>query len=215
MQSNFIMNIICKLLFLLCFSGVVEASHKRVLLEDVQALTFKGGEYTLGRRAPAIPKLNCMGGNGCDLAQSRGALPNVIQCINRGSDGTDAQWECSAELDSAFQLGVTDVACEGYEYPNDPYVLEGSCGLEFTIELTPKGKILSEQTLSFQGLLPGIVFWIGVLLLCVVISSVSTPGYGHRGYASRGYASRGYASRRSRGYGRSRRSTGFGGTKRR
>ena len=30
--------------------------------------------------------------------------------------------------------------CEGYDYPEDPYILAGSCGLEYTLELTQQGR---------------------------------------------------------------------------
>ena len=39
------------------------------------------------------------------------------------------QWECKAELDSKYQFGRLQVSCEGYEYPDDPYILRGSCGV--------------------------------------------------------------------------------------
>lgn len=46
------------------------------------------------------------------------------------------QWECKAELDSKYQFGRIQVSCEGYEYPDDPYVLRGSCGVsEIDIEV--------------------------------------------------------------------------------
>jgi hypothetical protein len=32
------------------------------------------------------------------------------------------------------------VLCEGYDYPDDPYILAGSCGLEYTLELTKLGR---------------------------------------------------------------------------
>ena len=34
--------------------------------------------------------------------------------------------------------------CEGYDYPDDPYILEGSCALRYTLEYTPKG--LAQQS---------------------------------------------------------------------
>ena len=46
------------------------------------------------------------------------------------------QWQCSAELDDSVKLGRTDVTCEGYDYPEDPYVLAGSCGVQYTLEST-------------------------------------------------------------------------------
>ena len=156
MQSNSSMTFTWKLLFVLYIMGAGEATHTphstRVLIGDVQTLTLKSGEYTVGRRVAAIPQLNCVGGNGRALAQRRGwGWPSVVQCQNQGSDGKDAQWACTTELDGAFRLGVTEVACEGYEYPDDPYILTGSCGLEFTIELTPEGHRQSNQTKLSSG----------------------------------------------------------------
>ena len=40
-----------------------------------------------------------------------------------------AQWECKADMDNAYQFGRIQVTCEGYEYPDDPYILKGSCGV--------------------------------------------------------------------------------------
>jgi hypothetical protein len=39
-----------------------------------------------------------------------------------------------------YRLGSVSVACEGYDYPEDPYILAGSCGLEYTLELTQQGR---------------------------------------------------------------------------
>ena len=215
-----------KMLFFMCIMAAGEATHTRVLLGDIQTLTLKSGESTAGRRSSPIPQLNCVGGNGRTLAHRKGALPSVVQCQNQGSDGTDIQWACTAELDAAFRLGVTDVACEGYEYPNDPYVLTGSCGLEFTIELTPEGHQLSRQTTSSSGpSVGGIVFLVGLVLLCGCLGGDGTrstrnsgPGF-WSGAAVGSWAASSGRSYRSSGYGggggRSYRSTGFGGTRRR
>ena len=39
------------------------------------------------------------------------------------------QWECKADMDSAYRFGRIQVSCEGYDNPDDPYVLRGSCGV--------------------------------------------------------------------------------------
>jgi len=39
------------------------------------------------------------------------------------------QWECKTDMDNAFRFGEISVYCEGYDYPDDPYVLKGSCGV--------------------------------------------------------------------------------------
>eukprot|EP00048_Salpingoeca_helianthica_P016291 m.231518 g.231518 ORF g.231518 m.231518 type:complete len:298 (-) comp18386_c0_seq1:49-942(-) len=118
--------------FLLLAAALLVAAEQgfdRILLRDVQTLTFFAGKFTLGRRVSPIPQLNCVSG-ACHAA------PRVIQCKNQGHDGRDYQWKCEAELASGYQLGVTDVICEGFEHPQDPYILAGSCGLEYTIEVS-------------------------------------------------------------------------------
>lgn len=39
------------------------------------------------------------------------------------------QWECKTDMDSQYRFGEIAVNCEGYDYPDDPYVLKGSCGV--------------------------------------------------------------------------------------
>ena len=46
-------------------------------------------------------------------------------------------WECRAELNVKVQFGATTVNCEGYQHPDDPYILAGSCSLEFTLDWNP------------------------------------------------------------------------------
>jgi len=35
------------------------------------------------------------------------------------------QWKCEAELDVGVRFGATDVTCEGYDFADDPYILQG------------------------------------------------------------------------------------------
>ena len=65
-----------------------------------------------------------------------------MRCKNQGSDYDDEniQWTCTASLPSEFKLGSTDVICEGYDSSNDPYVLKGSCGVEYRLILTDAGE---------------------------------------------------------------------------
>ncbi|RUS89265.1 hypothetical protein EGW08_003008 [Elysia chlorotica] len=106
----------------------------KMLLSDVKALTLRQGQMTNARRSPPVPQLKCVGG----AAQYK-FTPKVVQCINMGSDGHDIQWECKTDMDNAYRFGNVEVTCEGYDYPNDPYVLKGSCGLEYTLEFTEEG----------------------------------------------------------------------------
>ncbi|XP_067886510.1 store-operated calcium entry-associated regulatory factor [Heterodontus francisci] len=128
---------LCHCLWLLQVFSQAEGAHdsERVLLREVQTLTLYSGQYTTGRRTSPVPQLQCVGGTaGCSAF-----FPHVVQCYNKGWDGYDVQWECKTDMDSAYRFGPITVSCEGYNYPEDPYILKGSCGLEYVIELTEEG----------------------------------------------------------------------------
>ncbi|XP_067677254.1 store-operated calcium entry-associated regulatory factor-like [Haliotis asinina] len=111
------------------------AMGDRVLLRDISALTLRHGMPTTARRSHSVPQVKCVGGSaGCHAF-----VPQVVQCQNRGFDGYDVQWECKTDMDNAYRFGQVEVSCEGYDYPDDPYVLRGSCGLEYTLDLTKEG----------------------------------------------------------------------------
>jgi len=110
----------------------VSAKSDRIRLKDVETLTLYSDKWTTSRRSSPVKQLTCTGGH-CNRATIETA-----QCYNRGFDGNDVQWECKAELPSNYKFGRLEVSCEGYEYPDDDYVLAGSCGLEYTISEVSK-----------------------------------------------------------------------------
>lgn len=119
-------------LFVVLLKEGYGAYPERILLQDIQVITLQQGKYTNARRVSPILQLTCTGGTaGCSAF-----VPEVVQCYNRGSDGYDVQWECKTEMEKAFRFGKLEVSCEGYDYPDDPYVLRGSCGLEYRVDLT-------------------------------------------------------------------------------
>ncbi|KAM4708955.1 store-operated calcium entry-associated regulatory factor isoform 1-T2 [Discoglossus pictus] len=121
--------------------------QERVLLRDIQAITLHADRYTNARRTSPVPQLKCIGGSaGCNAV-----MPQVVQCHNRGWDGIDVQWECQVDMDNAYRFGKVEVNCEGFEYPEDPYVLRGSCGLEYTLELTEQGRRKTQDGHSYSG----------------------------------------------------------------
>ena len=91
---------------------------------------------TTGRRSSPVPQLSCVGGSG----SGRGLEPAVVQCYNRGWDGREVQWECKTDMEGAARFGRVEVVCEGYDYAEDDFILAGSCGLEYTLELTKEGR---------------------------------------------------------------------------
>jgi len=128
------------LLFLVLVTG---AKNEKVRLTDVQSLTLYKNQYTTGRRAPPIPQLKCLGGTASKLTDY---YPDVVQCYNRGSDGDDVQWECKADLDNSVKFGKLNVYCEGYDYPDDPYILKGSCGLEYYLDYVGGGQKYDQKS---------------------------------------------------------------------
>ena len=93
----------------------------------------------------ALPQLACVGGSAKGLYNV-----DVMRCENAGSeyDAEDVQWTCRASLPADFKLGSTDVICEGYDDPDDPYVLKGSCGVEYRLILTDQGEVRHTASLS-------------------------------------------------------------------
>ncbi|CAH8297827.1 unnamed protein product, partial [Schistosoma turkestanicum] len=112
-----------------CFS---EAKSNRVLLRDVDVITLHHDKFAQSRKGYRLPQLKCVGGSGFKYPQY---YPRVAQCYNRGFDGHDVQWECKAELDKSVSFGSVNVNCEGYDYPEDEYILHGSCALEYELNL--------------------------------------------------------------------------------
>merc|ERR1711962_1563107 len=120
------------ILFCTVLTGTLGQMFKKVKLKDVDVLTLYQGKMTNGRRSSPIPQLQCRGGSaGCGAF-----VPEVVQCYNRGSDGLEIQWECKTEMPMEYKFGKVQVSCKGYDYPDDPYILAGSCGLEYTIDRT-------------------------------------------------------------------------------
>ena len=108
-----------------------------VLLSDIQTLTLYANRQTSARRVSSIPQLKCIGGSARNLYDI-----DIMRCKNSGTeyDSTDVQWTCTAQLPPEFKLGGTDVICEGYESLDDPFVLKGSCGVEYRLVLTEEGE---------------------------------------------------------------------------
>jgi len=106
-----------------------------VFLGDVKVLTLYSGKFTKARRTRAIPQISCVGGSAAGRYD-----PNVIQCTNMGWDGNDYQWKCDTDLPDDYRLGRITVSCEGYNNPQDRNILIGSCGVEYELDYTERGK---------------------------------------------------------------------------
>ena len=56
-------------------------------------------------------------------------------------------------MDNLYRFGEVEVVCEGYDYPEDPYITKGSCGLEYTLEYTKEGRLPNTKRNILQKVL--------------------------------------------------------------
>ncbi|KAK4239873.1 hypothetical protein C8A03DRAFT_32068 [Achaetomium macrosporum] len=129
------------LLALLTLSSVTLAARPKdaILLSDVKSLTLRSPGLTTSRRVSPIPQLKCL--SSPQLCRLAGPI-KTMRCTNQGSSYTsqDIEWACVATLPSTVRLDRTEVICEGYSNADDAYVLKGSCGVEYTLQLTEEGE---------------------------------------------------------------------------
>jgi hypothetical protein len=193
----------------------VTSTDPKVRLTEISALTFRQGDLTTARRGAPIAQLTCSGS--CRRA------PTNVQCINVGHDGKDVNWKCDGEIPSETSFGDIDVNCEGYSYPEDPFVLVGSCGLFY--QLTGDDTIqmaipVSEKSSGFPygGLIllalltlacSGSSFWQGAAAGAIVGSALTSGHRRRRSQRRSGRRGTGWSSSSTR------QATGFGRTTRR
>ena len=187
---------------LIIFLGI-NIAFAKIKLSDVDALTFRAGEMTTGRRSAPLPQLKCTGA--CTAS-----VPKTIQCKNIGSDGLDVQWDCTAELPNNRKFGILNVYCEGFDYPTDPYILEGSCQLQF--ELMYKNARNHSDTSDIAA-------YILVILILAIICNCGgggryVGGCGGGGGGGGFWSGLGLGALAGNAYGGRRRGGGWGGRRR-
>lgn len=102
-------------------------------LTDIQAVTFRAGEYADRVRSTNQLTMQCTKGDACRSTHS--FHPTTAMCENKGSDGVRAQWRCEfPELNQAVRIPEFTVRCEGWSYPGDPMIRPGSCILDYSLE---------------------------------------------------------------------------------
>lgn len=127
-----------------CHTESTVGHPNRILLRDVEVLTFKAGAMTSDF---VLPQIIC---KGIYCNENQNYDINSIQCKNKGFDGNDINWKCETVVKNKnpkYEYYVSDfqVSCKGYEYPKDPYILVGSCNVEYTLD-RKINKISSLQT---------------------------------------------------------------------
>jgi len=102
----------------------------KVKMRDVETLLFRKDMMTTGRRSSPVSQMICTG------QPCRYNAPDSISCKNIGWDGKDPIWDCTTSSMKDTKLSTIEVQCEGYEYPDDPNILVGSCAALYKLSYT-------------------------------------------------------------------------------
>jgi hypothetical protein len=175
--------------------------NKKVLIKDVNILLFQRNKKTTDRRTNPVNQLQCI--------ENCHNKPDRVICNNKGFDGIDAIWECESDP-KGTEFDYLNVECEGYDYPDDPYILTGSCSLEYKLKYNSYPS-LNRNTFESSNPIVGLC----ILLLIVYCLCNHEPKHFNRAsYDSSKGARVGYmASRRGRNtWGKSSAFKGFGGS---
>ena len=166
-------------LFVFCCSA--QSHFSKILLQNVDKIVLREGQMTNARRVSPIPQLRCVGGSaGCRSAPT----PNLVICSNIGSQGGEVRWECEADFDQRYRFGRVQVSCEGYEHPDDTYILKDSCGLEYEIDYEYSHSAYNQNYYSSDQSswlsLTNIIFFaaIGILIYAIYKNSFDTRDTG-------------------------------------
>lgn len=150
-----------------------------------QPLTTNPFPYSTVLPSLPLSLLNPTQPNQTQLNPTQTPTLNKTEILNQTKKTTeDIQWSCTAPLPPTLRLDATDVICEGYASSSDPYVLRGSCGVEYTLQLTEEGRRrhpdLYKKTKEgdWAGYLFGVVF---VAVLGWIIWSACVQARGNGG----------------------------------
>ncbi len=122
----------------------IDAAAAKDRLADIPALVFSQGRQTAFRRTSPVAQLTCEG------EECRGFTAGTVRCVNagRGANNGDPDWECKTDMPAGYQFGPVVVSCEGYDYPEDPFVLRDSCGLTYRLIYSPPSKASTTSAAS-------------------------------------------------------------------
>ena len=146
-------------------TNITAHQHEKILIRDVEILVFKANQMTTGRRTSPIKQMICKSGP-CNAIK-----PENLSCKNVGWNGKDPVWDCSLETSKETKLRSISVECEGYDYPDDPYILKGSCAAIYNLGykenmVVDDGKLEELPIRSFVGEIILISIFILSIKLC-------------------------------------------------
>jgi hypothetical protein len=123
---------LCARATLLALVVCLAAAVQKVRLMDIKTLHFERGMKTQGRRSPPVDQIS-------EFPWVNGLyIPDAVDCTNVGmGDDGDPVWECTDKnMPAMYAFKKVAVSCEGYENPEDPFILAGSCGFTYTLKST-------------------------------------------------------------------------------
>lgn len=124
-------------------------------LSDVREIIFRSGQLTVsGGMTDPIQQISCEGST-CQSAK----LPELVECrnVNRLSRSYDPTWNCWDTDGQQVPFSRYEIQCEGFAFPNDPLVLEGSCSFKYSLR-----EIGESKTHSLIGSF--VCVWVVVIL---------------------------------------------------
>ena len=150
----------------------------KVKMRDVETLLFRKDMMTTGRRSSPVSQMICTG------QPCRYNAPDSISCKNIGWNGKDPIWDCTTSSMKDTKLSTIEVQCEGYEYPDDPNILVGSCAAIYKLSYTTGAGNTANLTQRVDyddepsSLLGSFAC---VVVLCSILSCMCSDDYDSRG----------------------------------
>ena len=146
---------------MMCMVTVMAQQSDRILLKDIQTLTFEFGRLTQSRRNHSVAQLTCIDNDECGnghCSNMKSMNISTVTCHNKGSDNQSIDWQCTADMPSNYVFKKVNISCEGYDSPQDQYILAGSCSLV--------GCVLPIPGFSFEWTTVTIIVVILVIICC-------------------------------------------------
>ncbi|KAI0077312.1 hypothetical protein K474DRAFT_1661945 [Panus rudis PR-1116 ss-1] len=105
---------------------------QRIAFATIRSLSFYRDYKALNKNGGASVYLqtHCLG------KTCQWDAPSVVHCdkVDITDLKRDATWKCRAELPEATYFENATITCLDWLYPNDPYVVRGSCRLQYHLE---------------------------------------------------------------------------------
>lgn len=147
----------------------IRSKEHAIHMNDVRSLTFHKNQYTTARRVEPLNQLLCIGGSA--HPQSRNDV-NGVTCENKGFDGKHYRWRCELlPPQSGLAIRQPRISCEGYDTIDDPYILIGSCSLQYKLDSVVDATSTSTSTnyYSMKRTQPIKFYLVLVLLFSVAV----------------------------------------------